>query len=284
LTGGGLADRFLTSQRELASQRQSFSDLRAFSDVILQSAGTGLVALDRDHRILAFNRAAEAITGVASSVAVGARWAELFGGGLPLDVIEATANAAPATSTRHEIDLRRPDGLEVPLRVTGSRSRRRRHRLGRHRDDACRRSGAWKHGCARPTAWPPSATWRETSRTDRNPLASPDRAVEALPRTPRPRPGVGSPSRRRESGDWARSSATSSVRSAVLAEDRAAQCRGRSTKSCALASRLAEGGVKVGRELPFALWAATDREQVREALWSLCLNAVAAMPAGGGSG
>ena len=67
IVSGGLAERFIVSQQELASQRQSFRDLRAFSDVIFQSAGTGLVAVDRTDRITAFNRAAETITGVPSA-------------------------------------------------------------------------------------------------------------------------------------------------------------------------------------------------------------------------
>ena len=79
LVAGTLAERCLRSQRELERERRSLGDLKAFSDVIFQSVGTGLVALDRDHRITAFNRAAEAMTGVPASMALGADWSEVFG-------------------------------------------------------------------------------------------------------------------------------------------------------------------------------------------------------------
>src|SRR5260370_36042865 len=117
---GGLAERFLVSQRQLESQRQSFGNLQAFRDHIFDSVGTGLVALDRDHRITAFNRAAETITGMSSAAAIGTRWTELFGGALPLDRMETGSVGGSESSIRRETELRRPDGTIVPLGVTVS--------------------------------------------------------------------------------------------------------------------------------------------------------------------
>ena len=69
LVAGTLAERCLLSQRELERERRNLGDLQAFSDIIFQSVRTGLVALDGEHRITAFNRAAETMTGLPASTA-----------------------------------------------------------------------------------------------------------------------------------------------------------------------------------------------------------------------
>ena len=63
IVAGGLADRFRETTRQLETQRRDLRDLQAFKDVIFQSVSTGLIALDEDYRVPAFNRAAETITG-----------------------------------------------------------------------------------------------------------------------------------------------------------------------------------------------------------------------------
>src|SRR5207253_2769162 len=93
---------------------------QAFKDLIFQSAGTGLIALDRAHRITAFNGAAEEITGVPSAQAIGCSWSALLGASVPLASIEATIDGNPRASMRHETALRRPDGSTVPVRMTFS--------------------------------------------------------------------------------------------------------------------------------------------------------------------
>ena len=120
ILAGGLADRFIESQRELGRQRRSLADLQAFRDVIFQSVATGLVAVDHSLRITAFNRAAETITGVSAPNALGVRWSDVFGGNVPLREIEATVARKSPAAARHEIELRRPDGTVAPVRVTGS--------------------------------------------------------------------------------------------------------------------------------------------------------------------
>src|SRR5205823_14565679 len=64
IVAGGLGERYRATRQELETRQRDLRDLQAFKDLIFQSAGTGLIALDRAHRITAFNGAAEEITGV----------------------------------------------------------------------------------------------------------------------------------------------------------------------------------------------------------------------------
>src|SRR2546429_4583974 len=63
IVAGGLAEQFRATSLELETKQKDLRDLQVFKDLVFQSVGTGLIALDRDHRITAFNGAAEEITG-----------------------------------------------------------------------------------------------------------------------------------------------------------------------------------------------------------------------------
>jgi two-component system sensor histidine kinase PilS (NtrC family) len=285
---GGVAERFLVSQRELASQRQSFSDLQAFSDVIFQSAGTGLVALDRAHRITAFNRAAETITGVPSVAALGARWSDVFGEALSLDVIETAMTGVSTAPTHHEIDLRRPDGIVAPVRVTAS---------ALVAGDgtqlgvivACDDLSAFRALETRMRQADRLATLgrmaANIAHEIRNPLASLSGAVEALTRAEAP-----TEARIRLTEIVVRESGRLSeiirnfleyTRPSPLAVEPLDATAVLDAVLRALAPRLAERGSKVARDLPPALPLEADPERLRQAFWNLSLNAVAAMPTGG---
>src|SRR6266496_2335171 len=121
IVAGGLAERFHETREALEVQGQDLRDLQAFKDLIFHSVGTGLIALDDTHRITAFNRAAEEITGRPADDAIGRPGAEVFGeAALPFDVIEAVIATSPRTAARHETVLHRPDGVAVPARLTVS--------------------------------------------------------------------------------------------------------------------------------------------------------------------
>ena len=81
-------------------------DLEAFTNLIFDSVGTGIIALDREHRVTAVNRAAEQITGVAVDSAMGKPWT-VFGGGVPLAGIEAEIASSMRGSAWREVTLRR---------------------------------------------------------------------------------------------------------------------------------------------------------------------------------
>ena len=80
IVAGGLAERFRSTQEELETKQTDLRDLAAFTDLIFDSVGTGLIALDRTHRVTAMNRAAEQITGVAHDTALGRPWSVLGAG------------------------------------------------------------------------------------------------------------------------------------------------------------------------------------------------------------
>src|SRR5207244_12660473 len=120
IVAGGLAEQFRATSKELETQRKDLRDLQAYKDLVFQSVGTGLIALDRDHRITAFNGAAEEITGRSAPETIGRPWTAIFGDAVPLPEIEAVIGGSPRASTRHEALLRRPDGTAVPVRLTFS--------------------------------------------------------------------------------------------------------------------------------------------------------------------
>src|SRR2546428_3705035 len=120
IVAGGLAEQFRATSQELETQRKDLRDLQAFKDLVFQSVGTGLIALDRDHRITAFNGAAEEITGRSANETIGRPRRALFGRRLPLPEVEAAVEGSPRAFPRHRALLRRPDGPAVPLPLTFS--------------------------------------------------------------------------------------------------------------------------------------------------------------------
>jgi two-component system sensor histidine kinase PilS (NtrC family) len=282
--GGGLAERCLLSQRELERERRSLGDLRAFSDVIFQSVGTGLVALDGAHRITAFNRAAEAMTGLPASTAVGAHWTDVFGVRPPLEHVEA-ASEAPV---RREIVLRRPDGKALPVRITAS---------------PLETSGQGPFGCVAACEDLSSirameARMRQADRLAtlgrmaaniahevRNPLASLSGAVEALTSSD----VVGSARARltdivvRESGRLSDIIGTflEYAHPAPLTVERIDAAGLLDDVIDALSPHASSDGVKIVRVFPASLPLEADRERFRQVVWTLCINALGAMPSGG---
>jgi len=288
IVAGGLAERFLLSQRELQAQRRNLGDLQAFRDVIFQSVGTGLIALDRGHRITAFNRAAETITGVAATAAVGATWSELFGDGLPLREIEAAIAGDHRASTRHETDLRRPDGTVVPVRVTGSALEAGDGaRLGLIA--ACEDLSSIRAMEARMRQADRLATLgrmaANIAHEIRNPLASLSGAAQALSR---PHAAVETRSRLTEIVVRESDRLSELIRNfleyahpAPLVVEHVDAAAMLDDVLGTLVPRLPSAEIKIVRAFPTSLPLEADRSRLRQVLWTLCLNAVSAMPTGG---
>jgi two-component system sensor histidine kinase PilS (NtrC family) len=284
LVGGSLAERCLLSQRELERERRNLGDLQAFSDIIFQSVGTGLVSLDGTHRITAFNRAAEAMTGLPASMAVGARWTDVFGVTPPLEDVQAQSSVP----VRCEIELHRADGTTLPVRVTAS---------------PLEDSGGGPVGCVAACEDLSSIRAMEVrvrqadrlatlgrmaanlAHEVRNPLASLSGAVEALTGS-----DVVGDARGRLSEIVVRESSRLSetiehfleyahpaplvmepIDAALVVDDVVS----------ALSSRACSSGVKIVRVLPVSLPLEADRERFRQVVWTLCLHALGAMPSGG---
>ena len=114
-----LADRYRESQAHLEAHRKHLSDLQAFRDLIFESVGSGLVAVDLDGRVTAFNRAAESITGFRSADALGQPWSAIFGSGVDLDEVRETAErgpVAPASATSSRSAAR--TGASIPVGIS----------------------------------------------------------------------------------------------------------------------------------------------------------------------
>jgi len=123
IVAGGVAEQFRTTHQELETQRKNLSDLQAFKDLVFQSLDTGVIALDLEGRVTAFNRAAEQITGLPARDAIGRRWTALFGPAIALDTVEAAIDGGARTGPRHELTLPYARGGTVPVRVAFSAMR-----------------------------------------------------------------------------------------------------------------------------------------------------------------
>jgi len=295
IVGGGLAERFQVQSRTL-------QDLRAIKDLVFESVGTGLIALDRDHTITTFNRAASAITGVPAAAAVGRPWQALFGDLVPLPLIEAELAAGPGASSRHEAVLARPGGGSVPVRLTfwsltaGDADAKtpevhaadaEGERLGvicacedlttiRVMEERLR------HADRLATLGRMSAN---IAHEIRNPLAALTGAIEVLASS-----GTAMEVRERlgqivlkESGrlnDILRDF-LEYARPAPLARARKNVVESIDEVLVLLEHRATPGTLKIVREFPPSLEWLVDPQQFRQAVSNLCLNAVQAMPDGG---
>lgn len=118
ITAGSLAEHYRSAHHALEDQRKDLSDLQAFKDLIFQSVGTGLIALDHDARITAYNRAAAEVTGVPAERAIGQPWHAVFGAALDIGQILDAIRTDPRVYRRHELTLRPGRGQEVPVAIT----------------------------------------------------------------------------------------------------------------------------------------------------------------------
>ncbi|HUO65824.1 MAG TPA: ATP-binding protein [Terriglobales bacterium] len=288
LLAGSLAERYYLAQRNLESQRKDFSDLQAFRDLIFQSVGSGLIAVNPEGRVTAFNRAAESITGVSERDALGQTWGALFGAEVNLDEVRLAVAAPGAKSQRYEIRLKRRDGREVPVGVSF-------WALSSGEGEAvgligvCQDLSSIKRMEERVRQADRLATIgrlaANIAHEIRNPLASLSGAIEALVRELPPDPGrerlveiVLRESDRlnriiRDFLEYARPApmTTHRVNLADLLEE----------VVLLLEHRSLPADLKVVREFGDTLPACVDPQQLRQAVWNLCINAVQAMPDGG---
>jgi len=288
IVAGGLAEQFRATSQELETQRKDLRDLQAYKDLVFQSVGTGLIALDRDHRITAFNGAAEEITGRSANETIGRPWRAIFGDGVPLPEVEAAIEASPRASTRHETLLRRPDGTAVPVRLTFSALRSGEGaRLGLI--GACDDLSAIRAMEARMRQADRLATLgrmaANIAHEIRNPLASLTGAIEVLTGT-----AAAGEARERLSQIVVRESERLNqiitnfleyARPAPLAFQAVNVAGALEGVLLLLEHRGAASGLKIVRAFSSPLVWRVDPEQFRQVLWNLCLNAVEAMPQGG---
>ena len=288
ILAGGLAERYRSAQHELFDKRKDLSDLQAFKDLIFQSVGAGLIALDPEHRITAFNRAAADITGVDAAAAIGQPWDAVFGSGIRLDDVAAVVSGSPRAFRRYERTLHPPDRSDVPVALTFWPLR-----SGSGEPvgliAVCEDLSALKGMESRIRQADRLATVgrmaANIAHEIRNPLAcltgAMDVLIKDLPSDPtrdRLVQIVACESERlnrfiKEFLDYARPTpaARQAMNLAEALDD--------------LLLLLEHGdmpdGVKIVREYDDALPVDADPQQLRQLFWNLCLNAVEAMPGGG---
>jgi two-component system, NtrC family, sensor histidine kinase PilS len=282
-----LGERYRKSQARLEKQRKHLSDVQAFRDLIFESVGSGLVAVDPAGRVTAFNRAAESITGVPATEALGQPWQAIFGEGVDLDQVQRAA-AQEHGSPRYEFPVRRRDGRQLPVGISFWSLRSGRGDLA-GLIGVCQDLSAIKQMEQRVRqADRLAAVGRlaaNMAHEIRNPLASISGAVEALAKE---MPAEGRQHRLveivlRESArlnelvgdflDYARPAppAPIEVNLAHLLDEVLVLIEHRSLPS----------NLKIVREYTLNLVGRVDPQQMRQAIWNLCLNAVQASGAGG---
>ncbi len=288
IVAGGLAEQFRTTRRELEKERRDLLDLQAFKDLVFQSVGTGLIALDRGHRITAFNHAAEEITGRAAADVIGRPWSAMFGDAVALDAIVAAIDGNPRASSLHETALPRPDGTAAPVRIAFSALRAGDGaRLGLI--GACEDLSAIRALEARMRQADRLATLgrlaANIAHEIRNPLASLTGAIEVLTG-----PAAAGEARDRLAQIVVRESERLNqiiknfleyARPAPLTLEAINIADTLEEVLLLLEHRVRPGSVKIVREfLPSVVWR-VDPQQFKQVVWNLCLNAVDAMPGGG---
>ena len=116
---GALADRLRFAGTRLATASETIDDLRAFNEHVINSLVSGLVTADADCRILTFNRAASAITGVPIGHAIGRHAAAVLG--LPAHFVNRLGTLGRTRSQRGDFAVRTEDGRDIELGVTAAR-------------------------------------------------------------------------------------------------------------------------------------------------------------------
>ncbi len=109
---GYLAEGLRRAGAQLERASNELADLQAFSEYVINSLTSGLVTTDTDGRVLTFNRAAEAITGMTSQAAVGRTATELLQ--LPPEVARSLSHGRRPLS-RLEYGFTRADGRPIEL-------------------------------------------------------------------------------------------------------------------------------------------------------------------------
>jgi two-component system sensor histidine kinase PilS (NtrC family) len=283
-----LAGRYRESQEHLDGHRKHLSDLQAFRDLIFESVGSGLVGVDPRGRVTAFNRAAESITGFRSAEALGQPWSAIFGSGVDLDEIRETANEDQSPPRRYEFSLRRQDGRLIPVGISFWSLRAGDGEVA-GLVGVCQDLSAIKQMEQRMRQADRLATVGRLSANMaheiRNPQASMSGAVEALTKDLPPDEGRNRLVEivLRESGRL------NHIVGAFLEYARPAPLTRIDVNLAQIIDEvllLIEHGplpenLKIMREYAESLPARVDPQQMRQAIWNLCLNAVQAMPDGG---
>jgi len=285
---GALAGRYHELQQHMEDQRKHLSDLQAFRDLIFESVGSGLVGVDPNGRVTAFNRAAESITGVRADEAIDQPWESIFGHGVNLPDVQRAVSDGSEPAPRYEFRLRRRDGQEVPVGISFWSLRSGAGDVA-GLIGVCQDLSNIKQMEQRVRQADRLAAVGRLSANMaheiRNPLASISGAVEALARDL-----PADPTRSQLVEIVLRESARLNqivgdfleyARPAPMAPIEINMAEILDEVLLLIEHRSLPANLKVAREYGDTLLTRADPQRLRQAIWNLCLNAVQAMPDGG---
>ena len=283
-----LAHRYRESQKHLDAHRKHLSDVQAFRDLIFESVGSGLVAVDARGQVNAFNRAAESITGFRASEALGQQWSAIFGPGVDLEEVQRSADDPHAPPRRHEFSLTRHDGRVIPIGISFWSLRSGQGDVA-GLIGVCQDLSAIKQMEQRMRQADRLATVGRLSANMaheiRNPLASISGAVEALAKELPHDEGrnrlVEIVMRESERLNHIVAAFLDYARPAPMTPIDVDLAGVLDEVLLLIEHRALPATLKIVRDHAEALPARVDPQQLRQAVWNLCLNAVQSMPDGG---
>ena len=116
LLSGSLAEGLRSVGARLEHASHQIADLRAYNEYVIDSLLSGLVTGDADGRILTFNRAASAITGLPAEQAIGRDAGDVFQ--LPAEFRGRLASPGELRGVRLDIDYRTADRRPIVIGLT----------------------------------------------------------------------------------------------------------------------------------------------------------------------
>jgi two-component system sensor histidine kinase PilS (NtrC family) len=118
LLAGSLAEGLRSADARLVDASAAMADLRAFNAHVIDSLVSGLVTADAQWRVLSFNRAAFAITGVSPEAASGRDARQVLA--LPPAFSERLASAGSSRGRRADYAYATGDGRTIDLGLTAA--------------------------------------------------------------------------------------------------------------------------------------------------------------------
>ena len=118
LLAGSVAERLRSTGAQLVDTSAAMEDLRTFNAHVINSLVSGLATADAGWRVLLFNRAATAITGVATDRAIGADVRDVLA--LPAAFREQVGRAVDSRGRRADFAYATADGRTIDLGVTAA--------------------------------------------------------------------------------------------------------------------------------------------------------------------
>jgi len=119
LISGFFSRRIISSRERLADREEEIKQIQINNDSIFRNMSSGLVVLNLDREIVSMNPAARRILGVDEAVDVEGRvFSDVINGMERLLQELMAVQETGMQRQRHEIELEKPDGTELPLGIS----------------------------------------------------------------------------------------------------------------------------------------------------------------------